>query len=261
MGTFHHPPPRFEACFAFEGLRLFAPAANMGRKAKLPHGLPYFLVVIAFIHTHALPLLWGWLGAVHRNTGYRRPHHLHVIAIGPSDGQANRDAVRLCQHTSFYACLAAIRRVWPSFFPHPKALWSSRRPCSAMPSLALSLRHTAPARPSRTARTHRPPPRLETADARWSPSKGPSYPGLSTDTPSVTHRRCQWRICDRAPVVCPHQNGACLRARESRVPARPITHPIRQKQRSSGSSWLLAACVAASRSPLSWLCSFTSFIR
>ena len=237
MGTFHPPPTCFEACLTFESLRLFAPAAHMGSKAKLAYGLPHCLVVIAFIHTHALRLLSGWLGAIHRNTIYRHPHQLHVIAIGPRDSESNGDAVRLCQHPTFYACLAAIRRVWSSFFPRPRALWSSRRPCSAIPSLSPFLRHTAPARPPRTVRTRLRPPILETADARWSPSTGPSYPRPSTGTPFATHRRCHWRSGDRAPGVCPHQSGACLRAQESRAPARPITHRTRQRQRSSGSSW------------------------
>jgi hypothetical protein len=194
MHPFHHPPPRFAACLAFEGLHLFAPAADISGKAKLAYGLPHVLVVIALIQTQALRVLGGWRGMSHRKAVDRHPHQLHVLAIGPRDCQSNGDAGRLCQHATCDACLAAIGGVGAGVFPRPAGPWSVPHPCSASPSLSPSHHPTTPARPPRTARTRPRPPMLATADARWSPRRGPSYPGPSTGPPSATQRRCHWCI-------------------------------------------------------------------
>jgi hypothetical protein len=68
MGAFHDPSSCPLACLLFDSLCLFASGANMGRKAKLFQDLAHRWVIVAFVQTHPLWLVWGGLRPLHHDT-------------------------------------------------------------------------------------------------------------------------------------------------------------------------------------------------
>src|SRR3954469_21167444 len=76
------------------------------------------------------------------NVVERRTNQLLVRHIGTVHGDGQRYAAAIDQRRAFDAELATIGRVFPGFFPHPAAIWSSPHPCSAIPTRCLSIDRT-----------------------------------------------------------------------------------------------------------------------
>ncbi len=87
VSAFHHPAAGFEAGLLFDGLGLFASAANVRRKTELLQGPAHLSKVVAFIQAQTLGMLWAGRGARYWQAVHRSPHQLHVVAIGPSHHQ------------------------------------------------------------------------------------------------------------------------------------------------------------------------------
>src|SRR5439155_13499245 len=147
MGPFYSPPPRFEACLAVDDLGFFAPCPNVDGKAKLLHYLPYFGVVIPFVHTHPLRLLRRHGGPLNHDTVQGRFDQLHIRPIGSRDHHAEGHAVRFGQYAALDALLGPIRGIGAGFFPPLTAPSSGRRPCSTSSSLRRVTRQSVPLPP------------------------------------------------------------------------------------------------------------------
>jgi hypothetical protein len=130
------------------------------------------------------------------NVVERRTHQLLVRYIGTGHGHGQRYAAAIDQRRAFDAELATIGRVFPGFFPHPAATWSSPRPCSAISNRCLSTHRTRSKRVARAPRTHPTAPTLESTHgsrcrsrtASASPSTGSLWTRRTTRHP----RRSAW---------------------------------------------------------------------
>ena len=58
----------------------------MGRKTKLFHRVSYFLIIISFIHAHALWMLIRGFGSIYHQILDGFTHHFHVVPIRSFDG-------------------------------------------------------------------------------------------------------------------------------------------------------------------------------
>ena len=120
VGAFHHPAPRFETGFLFDGLGLFPPATDVGREAELVQGPPHLIKVVALVQAQTLGMFragrWAWHGeAVHRS-----PHQLHIVAVGPIYRQPHRNTPGFGQQTALNAGLTPVRGVGTGFSPRPR---------------------------------------------------------------------------------------------------------------------------------------------
>jgi hypothetical protein len=95
------------------------------------------------------------------------------------------------QHRTFDAQLATIGRVFPGFFPHPAATWSSPRPNIAIPSRCPAGHRIPPERSARAWQTAPAQPTPENTHEPRCPSRTRAA-GLSTDSRSVAHKRFRW---------------------------------------------------------------------
>jgi len=82
MGSFHDPPAGTLPCFGPEFFGFFSAGANMRRETKFAERIAHFLVIIAFIQTHALRLFSSRLGTVNHHALNRFSHQFHVVAMG-----------------------------------------------------------------------------------------------------------------------------------------------------------------------------------
>ena len=130
VSAFHHPAPGFETGFIFDGLSLFAPAANVGREAKLVQSLTHLVEVVALIQTQTLGTLWGGSRALYREAVQRSTRQLHVVAVGPVHRQSHRNTPSFGQQTAFDAGFTPVRGVGTGFSPRPGGTWLWLRPCS-----------------------------------------------------------------------------------------------------------------------------------
>src|SRR5262249_41186462 len=117
VGSFDNPTSSSEAGLSFDGFGFFAPAADMGRETELIRELADLAVIVSRVG--AGPWRGGPGGFRRREDDVldRLACHLEVDAVGAVDGEADRNTVRLGQHAPFGSAFAAIRRVWPRFFP------------------------------------------------------------------------------------------------------------------------------------------------
>src|SRR5271155_444027 len=191
MSAFDFPTPSFAATML--RLRgLVGLARNMRRIAALADFAVNRFADIAFVEAKMLRLMRSGCGALDRNGVERGSDHLLVRHIGAFDGDGQRHAAAIDQRRAFDAELAAIGRVFPGFFPHQAAPWSSPHPDSAISSRCLSGHHTRSRPAPRTPRTRPIPPTLGSrresrcrSQTVWaSPSTGSRWP---------THTRCHPR--------------------------------------------------------------------
>ena len=126
--------------FAMTGFRFRA----LGRNVRYVMTAADFaldrLTGVSFIQAEMLWLALRGLWTLHWNVVVRGRHQFLIVHIGAIHRGRQRHATTIDQHRTLDAELAAIGRVFPGFFPHPAAIWSSPRPCSAISSRSLSAR-------------------------------------------------------------------------------------------------------------------------
>ena len=130
VSAFHHPAPGFETGFIFDGPSFFAPAANVGREAKLVQSLTHLVEVVALIQAQSLGTLRGGSRALYREAVQRSTRQLHVVAVGPVYRQSHRNTPSFGQQTAFDAGFTPVRGVGTGFSPRPGGTWLWLHPCS-----------------------------------------------------------------------------------------------------------------------------------
>jgi hypothetical protein len=143
MRSFHHPTARFEPGLLFDGSGLFSSWAYMGGKAECVQDVAHLLVVIPFVQTHPLRVLFGWLWTLDDDAFDGRPHQFHIVAIGSLNREADGHPMPFREHAAFDATLASISGIGAGFFPRPTGLWSSPRPYSTTASQCYAVHQTA----------------------------------------------------------------------------------------------------------------------
>src|SRR5258707_242448 len=232
--SFYHPTPRFDAGVTFQFLRLFASAMNVGGKAELFHQVADLVIVITFVHAHSLRCCGCWLGSVDRDTLQGLFNHLHVVAVGSLDGQADRDPVGVDQLAALDTALGPIGGIFACLFPPRAAPWSWSRPCSSRTSRSLpSRRSRAGLRPT-SVRRPRLRPILGSDRAPWNQGKTSWRPMLSIDSRCAIRRRSH--PCIRDPVFGAdrHRTDECSYVRAEGLEGPPKDHQERaspQEQR------------------------------
>src|SRR5579862_2575869 len=117
MRPFYYPPARFGASVAFKFLCFLAAATNVRRKPKLLGDFSDLIIVIAFIHAHALLICRCWVGAFYRNALDGSLNHFHVVTVSSVHCHAYWNSLSLHQQASLDALLGAICWVFPCLFP------------------------------------------------------------------------------------------------------------------------------------------------
>jgi hypothetical protein len=130
MTVLNHPAPCALARFA-RSPWLPATTAHGRSTAKFAHSRAHFLILIAFIQSHALRPLCCRLRSLRHNALDHRAHQLHVAACRPIHRHPDGDAMTLSQQRPFDARFPTISRIGGRFFTEP---WSSPHPSSATPS-------------------------------------------------------------------------------------------------------------------------------
>jgi len=154
--------------------------------------LAYVFRVVAFVETDVLTAAARGLRALDRNAVKGRLKKFDVMRVGSAHLNAQRHAVSIGEHRSLGSQFTAIGRVFPSFFPHPEAIWSSLRPRFANSTESLFVGRTPKARPSTTCGRRPPRSILGSNDATYSPNHTRSAL-LSIDSLCVIRRKCRWQ--------------------------------------------------------------------
>src|ERR1700737_1165715 len=134
MSALHNPAAGPGARVTLQCFHLLATRADVSGEAKLLHNRAHLVIVIAFVHAHALRLVRRWLGPFDGYVLQSLLNQLHVVAIGSVPGDAHRYAGGLDQYAPLDPALRSIGRVFPCLFPPRGELWSCSRPCSTSPN-------------------------------------------------------------------------------------------------------------------------------
>jgi hypothetical protein len=102
---------------------------------------PHFLVIVSFIHTHALPFLLCRLRPFDGNAFDRLFRHLEIVSVRSIDGDADRNALPFSEQTPFCPLFCAVSGIRPSFFPPQAVLSSSLHPLNRNSNQYLSIHH------------------------------------------------------------------------------------------------------------------------
>lgn len=184
----HHPAACLGPHVSLEGLRFFAPGADVGREAKLAQRLPHFRVVVTLVQTHPLRALLSRARAGDHHALHGLLHQFPIMLIGPRDDHAQGHSVRFGQHAPFAPTFGAIRGIRPGFVSPRGAPWSSPHPYSTSASPAPASHRTAPPRPSTAAATPPPRPPPGTDHAPWSVGTTPWHLTPSIASPCGERR-------------------------------------------------------------------------
>ncbi len=233
MSTLYNPAPSSFLGVLFERLSFFASRPDVGREAEFLQRVAHFVVVIALVQAHMLLLLFGRLRAIYHDALNRRPHQLHVVAIGAIGRQTNRHTVPFGQQAALDARFGTISRVGTAFFPRPTGLWSSPRPYLPIPNQSRAVHRSARPLPATTSRTHQLSPTLETGRAPLTLGKGLSGLALSIGTLCAERKRWHQRNPGPVSVGDHHQSDGYSHAPAAAVVAPPTAHPIRGSRSSS----------------------------
>ena len=202
VGAFHHPAPGSEPSLSFDGLSFFAslrmwavkPNSSTMRRTS---GKSYPL-------SRHIP--WGCAGlGVGRDIGRRSTvtrTSFMSWRLAPSTARptgthwASVNRLRLTPRLPRSVGLAPV-------FPRPRETWSWHRPGSPNSSPAPSVRHSVPVPPATVPGTPQRRPILESAGGRWTRSRCPWRPRLSTGSRCAARRRFHWRRYGREPAAGP----------------------------------------------------------
>src|SRR6187401_436778 len=124
---------------------VFAFAGNVTDVAPSFGRTPDGLGVVAFVSAEMLFLARRGVRTAERNAGQCFMNQLLIVHISAGNGHANRHASPVGEHRTLDPKFAPIGRVFPGFFPHPAAPWSSPRPNSAIATQCLAGSRTPPA--------------------------------------------------------------------------------------------------------------------
>lgn len=150
------------------------------------------LRVVAFIEADVLTSATGRLRPVDRNAVEGFLQKFNVVRIRAAHFHAQRHAATIGEQRPLGSEFAPIGRVFPGFFPHPEATWSSLRRRFASSTECLVVRRTQVAPPSTACERRRPPPLVGNNGGGCSRTRILLEPP-STDSRSATHRRCRWQ--------------------------------------------------------------------
>jgi len=131
VGAFHHPAAGALAGFPLEFLGLFAPRANMRRKAEFRQDVAHLLEIVAFVQAHPLRLLSGRRWTFYHHALDRFACQFHIVAIGPRDRHTEGHAMPVGQQAAFDAALGTVGGVWPGVFSAQRRF--GHRPVHAQP--------------------------------------------------------------------------------------------------------------------------------
>jgi len=224
VAALHHPTARFLACFPCDLLHFFTPRANVCREAEFLQEGTHLVIIIAFVQTHTLWLLLRRFRPRHYQTVEGGTHQLHVLSVRAVYRQTQRDAMSLGQQRAFHPRFAAIRRIGSGFFPHPMALWSSLRPCSASSNQSRAVRQIALPPPATAAETRLLRPIPESGHERWIWRISRSGSRLPTDSRFAARRRWRRHSDGQEHADAPHQSDGCSHAWATAVATPPTIH-------------------------------------
>src|SRR5262245_4955013 len=217
MRPLDHPPPRLVPRLPLDGLCLFPARLDVRREAELLHDVPDLVVVIPLVQAHPLRLFFGWFGplGVLRDALEGGFDELHVVAVGPVDGQPYRDAFGLHQQAPLGPLLAAVGRVFPRLFPPRGAPWSCTRPSPARTSPAPPTRRSPSGPPPTWPETPLARPTVGSGHGRWTRGRTWWRPGPSTG--NRCGARTGWRPCTpgRGYGAGRHRSDGCSCVRGS----------------------------------------------
>jgi hypothetical protein len=192
VGSFDDPPSSFGSP-ALGGRRGLALLRNVGDVSSSLRLLADRFGVVPFVGAEMLSLAWLRSGTPHGNAGERDFDQFLVMHIGAVDGSAHGHATSIGQHRPLDAQLAPIGRIFPCFFPHPAATWSSPRPDSAIANRSRPTRRTLSGQLATAPRTRRfysiPENSRESRSLNRTHAAWPS-----TGSPFEAHRECQQRL-------------------------------------------------------------------
>src|SRR5215471_10644612 len=103
--SFYYPKVGFEDSFPFDRPVFFPTGANVSGKVEVVEDGTHLVVVIAFVQTHALRLLFVWCWTFDDDTLNGWTRELHIVAVCSLDCQANRHPMPFSQDAAFYAAL------------------------------------------------------------------------------------------------------------------------------------------------------------
>src|SRR5262245_4387229 len=126
VSAFDEPAARPTAT-TLRNRRTFSFLGNVNRVACTTHCMTHRFGIVAFVRTEMLFVARRRLWAPHGNVLNRFSDQLLIMHIRAGDSDPNRHASPLRQHRALDPQLATICRVFPGFFPHPVAPWSSPR--------------------------------------------------------------------------------------------------------------------------------------
>ena len=125
------PAARLEASLSFDQLRFFASASDVCGVSELVHEFPHLVVGVPVVQAEILRMVGFGLGPIHRDAIKRRLNEPHVVAVGPINRQADRDAASFGQEATLDASFGAIRRIGARFSPLPAEPSPWLRPSTA----------------------------------------------------------------------------------------------------------------------------------
>jgi hypothetical protein len=199
VGSFHNPATRPTAT-TLRNRRTFPFLGDVNSVSSTTRCIAHRFGIVTFVRTEMLFCARRRLWAPHGNVLNCFFDQLLIMHIRAGDSDPDRHTSPFRQHRALDPQLATIRRVFPGFFPHPVAPWSSPRPNSATASRFLSARRTLPEPAAITPRTPPIEPTLESTRG-WRCLNRIARASLSTDNQSATHTEFQSRHCAAASVV------------------------------------------------------------
>ena len=126
MASFHDPTAGTLSGAA--NPRVFPLGGDVGHVTEATSERFRRLAKVAFVQTQMLLARPSGCGTSQRHRLQCGPQQFGVVTVGAVDGNAQRDAAGVSDDRAFDAELAAIRWVFPGFFPHPAAPWFAPRP-------------------------------------------------------------------------------------------------------------------------------------
>src|SRR5260370_20698270 len=128
MRPFHHPTARFEPGLPLDGPGLFSSWANMGGKAEFVEDVAHLVIVVTFVQTHPLQLLFGWLWTLDDDAFDGRAYQFHVMAVRSLHRPAHWHLLPLFEPTSVGPPPSPLTVIRASFFSPPTPPWSLAPP-------------------------------------------------------------------------------------------------------------------------------------
>ena len=232
VSAFDDPTP----CTSFAAMRtsrVFAFRRNVDDVSTALCGTPDCFRVVAFVGTQMLSFAQSRPWTSNWNTAQSLDDQFLIMHIGAGDGHAKRKSRSIGQHRAFDAEFAAIRRVFPCFFPHPTEPSPSRRPNFATPNRCLGDRRILPERFATAFGIRRVRPTLESKREWRSPIRIRSA-SLSIGNQFAAHTKFRSPRFATATADVPLYNSVCNSGRavrcgsiERREAGETLTHNFR----------------------------------